>query len=232
MSYYLGLSILSNSNGCRQRKNRKRLLSAEARHILSEFEGRLITENDIAREGQGRPFFPKGNPDFSISHSGTLAAVSLIRGKNLRTGCDVELVRPRARAQAITEDYFTAPERDYIFSQACFDEAKFFSIWTLKECFIKLRGLSVFDMAKVPSFIRGDDLAFDADVDSPLTFYLYELDDANCRYILATAIEGEGSGPPEIRWFSRDIMPCRCIARIIRTPEMSARTGEGVFGIM
>jgi phosphopantetheinyl transferase len=152
--------------------------------------------------------------DFSISHSGALAAVSLIRGKNLRTGCDVELVRPRARAPLIAADYFSASERDYISPRGCFDEAKFFQLWTLKECYIKLRGLSVFNMAQVPSFIRGEDFAFDADVSLPLTFYVYELADANCRYIVATAIEGEG-GEPEIRWFSRDVMPCKCIARII-----------------
>jgi phosphopantetheinyl transferase len=215
MSYYLGLSILSNNYDCQRIENRQKLLSAEARHILSGFEGRPITEDDIAREGQGRLFFPGNNPDFSISHSGILAAVSLARGKNLRTGCDVELVRPRARAPSIAADYFSVPERDYIFSRGCFDEAKFFQIWTLKECYIKLRGLSVFDMKKVPSFLRGEHFAFDADVSSPLTFYLYELIDADSRYILATAIEGAEVAQPEICWFSRDVMPCKCIAKIM-----------------
>jgi phosphopantetheinyl transferase len=219
MSYYLGLSILSNNYNCQQTENRQKFLSAEARHILSGLEGRPITEDDIAREGQGRPFFPGNNPDFSISHSAALAAVSLVRGTNLRTGCDVEMLRPRARAPLITEDYFTAPEKDYVFPRGSFDEARFFQIWTLKECFIKLRGLSVFDMAKVPSFVRGENFAFDADVSSPLTFYLYELGSADDRYLLATAIEGAEGVAPEIRWFSRSVMSCGCIAQIVARPH-------------
>jgi phosphopantetheinyl transferase len=214
MSYYLGLSILSNNHDCQHIENRQKQLSAEARHILSEFKGRPITKDDIAREGQGRPFFPESDTDFSISHSAALAAVSLAQGTNLRTGCDVELLRPRARAPLIAADYFTAPERDYIFSQGSFDEIKFFQIWTLKECYIKLRGLSVFDMTKVSSFICGNDFVFDAGVELPLTFYLYEIIGADERYILATAIEGAESEQPEIRWFSQPVMSCCCIAKI------------------
>ena len=218
MSYYIGLSILSNIPAC---KGERRQLKAETMRILSQLEGRPITENDIAREGQGRPYFrSEGFPsrDFSISHSGKLAAVSLVTGANIRTGCDVELVRKRARANEIADEYFCATERDYIFSLGHFDEARFFQIWTLKECFLKLHGQTVFDMPLVPSFFSGKDscmgqLAFDADVSTPLTFYLYELGDRDERYILATAIEGRGE-LPEIRWYSRVSLPCRCIAKI------------------
>jgi phosphopantetheinyl transferase len=157
MSYYLNLSFLSNiQNNQQKRTERRKLLSAEARRILSLCEGRPITDDDIAREASGRPFFPDIDADFSISHSGALTAVSLIRGKNLRTGCDVELVRPRARAGEIAQEFFTAPERKYIDSDSRPDGTRFYQIWTLKECFLKLRGLSVFDMAGVPSFINGD----------------------------------------------------------------------------
>jgi len=206
MSYYINLSILSNENKYLHRTERQKILSAEARRILSLCEGRPITDDNIAREQTGRPFFPGSDTDFSISHSGALTVVSLVRSKQLRTGCDVELVRPRAGAREIAGNFFTAPERDYIESGCGFDITRFYQIWTLKECFLKLRGLSVFDMSGIPSFISGEGThTFGADVSSPLSFSLYELTgNADERYILATAIAGTEIEQPEIRWFSQD----------------------------
>jgi hypothetical protein len=198
----------------------KQQLSAEAWRMVSLCEGGSPARGDIAREASGRPFFPIRDADFSISHSGSLAAVSLVKGKSLRTGCDVERVRPRARAREIAEDFFTAPERDYIESGGSFDETRFYRIWTLKECFLKLRGLSVFDMAGVPSFISGEgQFAFGAAVTSPLSFSLYELAGAGERYILAAALEGIEMGQPEIRWFSQDSLDCKSIANINAAPS-------------
>jgi phosphopantetheinyl transferase len=149
--------------------------------------------------------------------------VSLARGKNLRTGCDVEFVRPRTRAREIVKEFFTAPEREYIEFGGLFDWTRFYEIWTLKVCFLKLRGLSVFDMAGVPSFISGDGLyqfAFDTVVFSPLSFSLYELSvRADERYILAAALEGAEMEQPDIRWFSQDSLDCKSIAKIKAAPS-------------
>jgi phosphopantetheinyl transferase len=218
MSYYLNLSVLSNNlkkiQNIQKTEHKKRL-SAEAWRILSQCEGRTLTNEDIAREAGGRPFLPGSDTDFSISHSGDLAAVSLVRGKGLRTGCDVELVRPRPKAREIAEEFFTAPEREYIESGGGFDLTRFYQIWTLKECLLKLRGLSVFDMNGTPSFINDAESRFrgtfreqfkiDVVGVSPVLFNLYELTGAGDeRYIAATAIAGGEERQPEIRWFSRD----------------------------
>ena len=216
--YYLGLSILStigdtSVNGAGDhvtgdnvtyKKPERQKLSAEARRILSLFEGRPLEESDIAREAQGRPFFPGREANFSIAHSGALAAVSYTRGKNLRTGCDVERVRPRAGAGKIAEKSFSATEKNYVFPQGKFDETRFYEIWVLKECYIKLRGLSVFDMSACPSFIsEKNEFAFSAAISCPLSFCLYELSGSGERYILAAALEGTEPQQPEIRWFSQ-----------------------------
>jgi hypothetical protein len=229
MSYYINLSILSNNlNNQHKRIEYRKLLSAEARRILSLCEGRPIGEDDIDRDAAGRPFFSALNvqsrdTDFSISHSGIFAAVSLVRGKNLRTGCDVELVRPRPRAGEIAQEFFSAPERAYIESGGSFDGARFYQIWTLKECFLKLRGLSVLDMAGAPSFVSGEDqcrFAFGASVSSPLSFNLYELSGgAGGMYMLAAAVEGTEAEQPEIRWFSQDSLACKSIAKIKAAPS-------------
>jgi hypothetical protein len=195
--------------------------SAEARRVLSLLDGRSLAENDIDRDVQGRPFFPgREAVNFNISHSGALTAVSYAKGGNLRTGCDVEQIRRRARIREIAEEFFSVAETNYIFSHGGFDESRFYEIWTLKECFIKLRGLSVFDMAVCPSFINTEDtFIFGAAVSSPLLFYLYELSGGKQRYILSAALEGTEQQPPEIRWFSQSSLTCKMIAEIKAAPS-------------
>jgi hypothetical protein len=214
MSYYINLSFLSNkSENQQKRKERRKLLSAEAKRIL--FLSENITQSDIKEEAGGRPFLPGQNMDFSISHSGNLAAFSVVKGKNIRTGCDVEFVRPRSKAREIAETLFSADEREYIEAQGRFDTTRFYHIWTLKECFLKLKGLSVFDMAGAPSFISGKDSFFLGEiVSSPLSFTLFELTGGGGEhYVLAAAVKGI-EVQPEIRWFSQVSLDCKSIAKI------------------
>ena len=207
---------MSNKEG-----GRKKLLSAEARGILSEFEGKTIGETDMARDAQGRPFFPDREVDFNISHSGNLAAVSLVKGAALRTGCDIELIRPRKGARKIAEDFFSIAEKNYLYEQGRFIESRFYEIWTLKECYLKLNGFSVFDMPSCPSFVNDEGhFSFGAAVSCPLSFRLYELSDGGDeRYILAAAIEGAEQSPPEIRWFSQLSFTCKMTAEIKAAPN-------------
>jgi len=271
LSYYIGLSLVSNK---RQKTARREILSAEGRRVLSLLDGkapearspeRPDNKPDIDIDESGRPFFTDHRADFSISHSGTAAAVSFVKGEapaartqkaRLRTGCDIELVRPRANIKKIAEKFFSAAERDYIFTageadkankadkadeadEALNEQMKFFQIWTLKECFIKLRGLSVFNMAEAPSFINRDAkgrlrFAFCSGgggvetAPPPLSFFLYELAGPDERYILASAVEGiglkgtelkPGGLKPEIRWFSQSSLTARSIAEINAAPS-------------
>jgi len=218
MSYYINLSFLSNKPDNQQkREERRKLVSAEAGRILTLSEG--VLQSEIKEEAGGRPFLPGRNMDFSISHSGTLAVVSVIREKNLRTGCDVELVRPRSKAKEISETFFSAGEKEYIEAQGRFDGTRFYQIWTLKECFLKLNGLSVFDMKSAPSFISGkDSFSFGGIVSSPLSFNLFELTGGTELYILATAIAGT-EVQPEIRWFSQESLACKSMAKIKAAPS-------------
>ncbi|MCL2806273.1 MAG: 4'-phosphopantetheinyl transferase superfamily protein [Treponema sp.] len=207
MSYYIGLSILSN----------KKAASAEARRILSVFNPGA----EIREDANGRPYFPCCDADFNISHckrpreysTGALTAVSFTRGA--RTGCDIEQVRYRENAGEIAKTYFSASEINYISGSD--EKASFFKIWTLKECYIKLRGMSVFDMASVPSFIK-DDGSFgfcsSENLHLPLFFSLYDLSYGNEQYILCAVAEGGNFKPPEVRWFSQSPFICKNIIEI------------------
>jgi hypothetical protein len=222
--FSIGLSLMSSNP--RRGQHRKELFSAEWKRILSIMTGRSLSGNGIMLEEKGRPYFPDGKEDFNVSHSGTLTAVSLASGERVRVGCDVELVKPRAGTIRIAEEFFTAQERDYVIT-AKKSQSAFFEVWTLKECYLKLKGLTVFEMKHAPSFVIGKDgnfhfalsTATDAATDTPLSFYLYELKGASGEwYILAAAIEGtiEGKGQlvPEIRWLSQSTLHASSIAEI------------------
>ena len=211
---------MSINNEKKPNAEHKSVLRAEARRILSAFEGRPIGGNDIERDEKGRPFFPGREIDFNISHSARTSAVSYFSGGNGRTGCDIELVRPRSRMREITETFFSHDEKDYIFSQSEFYIKRFYEIWTLKECFIKLRGLSVFDISACPSFIDKDGaFNFCADVRAPLLFELYELSDGCAEtYMLSAVLEGAWE-PAQIRMFSHFSLTCKKNAEIKAAPN-------------
>jgi len=228
MSFYTGLSIFSTDIITTQKKHS----SAEARRILALLNGYQAEETDffteIATETSGRPFFLKKEADFSISHCSynlkSITAVSFAEGGDYRTGCDIERVRPRNGAEEIAHEFYSAYEKEYIYSAEIFDIKKFYEIWTLKECYIKLKGLSVFDMARIPSFIsQSIKFEFNGISALPLSFFLYELtDDSNpvCtdeHYIMAAAIEGARNAaarPPEIIWFSQSSLVCKIKSEI------------------
>jgi hypothetical protein len=200
-----------------------KLLHAEGRRLLGELAGRPggaeredTGEDAIVLGKNGRPYFADGRGDFSISHSGAAVAVAWAAGPSCRAGCDIQRVKTGRLFGNIAKTCFSAAESAYIFAGE--DPAsRFYEIWVLKECYIKLRGLTVFDIAGLPSFITDGNFSF-AETPAysshiPLNFYLYTLGDITGEsYMLAAALEGEGV--PAIRWFSQDSLPLRSIAAI------------------
>ena len=218
MSYYLGFSCLS---GIAKKRNSDEKKKREInKYILSRFCNKPIEEIDIGAEAGGRPFANKGDFDFNISDSGHLTAITFVNGANLRTGCDIERIYPRPGAAGIANEFFSDSEIKYLYSSGSFNVEKFYEIWTLKECFIKLRGLSVFDMANVPSFVNDDELVFGVAVSLPLSFGLFELVNnakTSEHYMAATVIEGIQQ-QPIIKWFSQYTLDCRKRAEIYAAP--------------
>ena len=208
---------MSNNEKTPHAQNSRRIktqASSETLRILSNFENRPIHESDFFWEESGRPFFPGKDTDFNISHSSFLIAVSYASGKNIRTGCDIEKIRDRKSADEIAKDYFSESENIYLYEDSGFNLTRFYEIWTLKECFIKLRGLSIFDMAKVPSFIQDNNFLFYSDSSLPVTFRLYNIQNENNEnYMMACAFEGAALNQPEIRIFSSSLC-CKMTAEI------------------
>jgi phosphopantetheinyl transferase len=213
--FYIGLSLVSNPKS-------PGALHTSGRRTLALLNGGA---EEIGTEKGGRPFFTGAHADFSISHSRNMAAVAYWSEKKqetglpLRTGCDIQYVKPLKNLGEIARRQYSPEEQGYI--AAASDEAvriaTFYRIWVLKECYLKARGLSVFDMPSAPSFADANGLF--TGTKEPLHFYLYELGE---KYVLAAARESVGPYDPfplpEFRWFSNGLpsapLPLRSIAAI------------------
>jgi hypothetical protein len=125
-----------------------------------------------------------------------------------RVGCDVQYLAPGKSFVGISRRFFHAGEQAYIEEDAVAQMRNFYRIWVLKEAWLKLHGLSVFDMAKTPAFSIGGPQ--DGADKSGLVFFLYELSPpaSSCgeSYVLAAARQrvssSGGEAGPAIRWFS------------------------------
>lgn len=228
MSFYIGLSFLSNGRAG------VGALRAEGRRVLREldrtagFRAPHDGTPDILTEPGGRPYFSDRRADFSVSHSRMIAAVVYFSpGQNaaaFRTGCDIQYVDPERPREEIVRNFFSSPEQDYVFSAVKAERSlRFCHIWTLKECFLKIRGLSIFDIQKTPVFAAGGGNKLLL----PQTVYLYELGTPPA-YVLAVSLEagGETAFPePRVCWFSEDALPVKSMADTYAavSPEKTAR---------
>jgi phosphopantetheinyl transferase len=149
----------------------------------------------IAVADSGRPYFADGHADFSVSHSGRTVAAAYSRarsaqtGRLLRVGCDIEYIRPGKSREEIAERFFAPPERAYIRGASPETErlARFYRVWVLKECYLKIFGWSIFAISRVPAFSDGYRLAASSET---ARFYPFELETpSGDRYSLAVGIE-------------------------------------------
>ena len=117
------------------------------RSVLSLYAGDIApAEWRFATNEYGRPHacHPLPAPvQFNLSH--TRGLVALITGPDERIGVDVEWIGRGAPSRDVARRYFTAREADEI--EAVTEESerseRFFALWTLKEAYIKARGMGL-----------------------------------------------------------------------------------------
>jgi len=112
-----------------------------ARAWLAEQFDYDATRLPLVRDAHGRPRLqaPLAACDTSWSHSGEGLLVAL--GRDMDVGIDLERLRPRPRALAVAERYFTAGELAWLRTQMVptRDEA-FLRLWCAKEAVLKAHG--------------------------------------------------------------------------------------------
>ena len=137
--------LLAGLSGARREKAER--VRGEGAKRLSLGAG-LLLERALAAEGLsagdyaltelGKPYIPSlPGFHFSLSHSGS-AVLCAVSDRPL--GCDLE--RPRRFDPALVRRFFHPEEAEYLFSlpEQARPEA-FFRFWTLKESYMKARGL-------------------------------------------------------------------------------------------
>ncbi|MHB8911397.1 MAG: 4'-phosphopantetheinyl transferase family protein [Lysobacter sp.] len=95
----------------------------------------------LGRDDRGRPRLapPHAGHDCSWSHSGD--GLLLAIGEGMRVGADLERLRPRPRAQALAERYFTTPEARWLATRADSERGRaFLRLWCAKEAVLKAHG--------------------------------------------------------------------------------------------
>ena len=211
MSISLGLSFQKNDGENKPCSREK--LRMEARRVLSLMD----TDRGILSDSGGRPYYADQHAVFSISHSHNAAAVAVLPDRacragsgikrfyspeqGLRIGCDIQYADPDKAHAGISRAFFQSGEQEYILkADAARQYCRFYRIWVLKEAWLKMRGLSVFDMAQAPAFYPEPLPKDRAD------FRLYELVSASGElYMLALVWEPDDlTGEPQIQWFSQD----------------------------
>jgi 4'-phosphopantetheinyl transferase len=103
----------------------------------------------LAETAEGALRIDGGGPVFNLSHTEGLVAVAIAAGGEL--GVDVEWTGRPGRTVELAERYFAVPEREGLLAlprearsvDAEDQRARFFALWTLKEAYIKARGLGL-----------------------------------------------------------------------------------------
>lgn len=98
----------------------------------------------IDKTENGKPYF-KNYPDFHFNISHTIGAVA-VAFSDSPLGVDIE--RIRKADLRVANRYFDNNEKEYIYRNKENVNRRFFEIWTKKEAYIKMRGLTLSYLTK------------------------------------------------------------------------------------
>jgi phosphopantetheinyl transferase len=194
------LSTLSDHEASRVGLIQKRELKqrfAISRIILRSQLGLVLDQEpsqlQIGRDNFGKPFLTKfPNLYFSLSHSQSMIAIMI--SKRHQIGLDVEYIYRKNRIADIAKGHFSAEEFDYL-QLKNIDRSEFFTLWTLKEAYVKALGKGL--TKSLNSFRFEFNRRFEVfDIDRKVgasTFFAFKLSDG---FVLACcALKDNGDAP-------------------------------------
>ena len=128
----------------RRGADRSRTMWAEllARSLLADWSNMPFKKIAIERDGRGRPYWPDGCLQISLSHSGPWVACSL--GKTA-SGVDVEKKRSLSSLNmTVAKRFFRPTEYEYLENLTeAQQEITFRRYWTIKESYLKYLGVGL-----------------------------------------------------------------------------------------
>ena len=125
-------------------RQRDTICRALLRLVLSHYLGQTTASLQFEYNQYGKPRLPdpQSNLQFNLSHSGDYIACAVTLGSSI--GIDVENKQRKNNVMEIAAHYFSKIEMtDLLTYPVCEQPPKFFEYWTLKEAYIKARGLGL-----------------------------------------------------------------------------------------
>jgi len=141
-----------------------------SRVMLRDVLSRYVNKDELQLTvgAHGRPeLIKKRGLSFNLSHSRNRVVIAVTQAGIL--GVDVEYAARQRRVERLIARYFSEREQSALLAlPEPFRLARFYSLWTLKEAYIKARGLGLAIPLGDFSFSFAEDAQMsDADVDSP-----------------------------------------------------------------
>jgi 4'-phosphopantetheinyl transferase len=158
-SWLSGMSKAKRSRVERLKFNKDRVTAVTAHRLLcrglKEMCGFVPNEDDW-REGEfGKPYLNKAGVFFNISHSESIAMCAL---DDKEVGADIEMIR--AVKDPLAERVMSAAEKEIYFPER--DREFFFSVWTLKESYLKFRGCGIQGLKDITAYPEGSGITSNA----------------------------------------------------------------------
>ncbi|MBW5390274.1 4'-phosphopantetheinyl transferase family protein [Brachyspira hampsonii] len=188
---YLEYNFSNNTNRAEARKTLENL-------ILSMSESHYNKNNLIIdREENKKPYFKNENSIyFNGTHTSELFAA--VMSDEYNVGIDAENIRDRDYF-AIAEEYFYKSEIEYLKNTHKL-EIDFFTIWTIKEAYIKMLGKTIFD---IKNSIEVDLLNREVRNADNLFFASFILDDS---YIISVCFDTKNDVDLNIQDFNLNML--------------------------
>jgi 4'-phosphopantetheinyl transferase len=190
-----------------ERDRRRHLLTrALARTTLARFTGIAPEDIRFAENAYGRPEIANEagralDIRFNLSHTAGLVVLALTSGRDV--GIDVEAVSRRDASLDIADRFFSPSEAAALRTQPASDrDRRFFDYWTLKEAYIKARGMGLsLSLDKFSFRFTGRseiDLEIDPDLgDSADRWWFWQFDvEPDC--LIALCVERIGASLPQL----------------------------------
>jgi 4'-phosphopantetheinyl transferase len=198
----LGKSFSVLSTDERERANRLSRATARDRFILARgglrcILGRYLDADPrkliFAYGEHGKPYLEGVDLSFNLSHSEEMAVYAVAKGR--RVGVDVEFLGRRVSRDAVVQRFF-AKEEAAVLASATEEEKDrlFFTIWTLKEAYLKARGEGISvpldSFAVEPGHPTASLLRAGGDTKAPLRWKLISVE-TESDYVAAICAEGQ-----------------------------------------
>ncbi|PCG18738.1 4'-phosphopantetheinyl transferase superfamily protein [Brachyspira sp. G79] len=137
---YLEYSFNENNNREKSRKTLENIILSMAKTHYNK--NNLIIE----REENKKPYFKNENIYFNGTHTSDL--FTAVMSKDYNVGIDAEKIKKRDFFN-IAKEYFYESEIKYLENTHKL-EIDFFTLWTIKEAYIKMLGNTIFDIKNAP----------------------------------------------------------------------------------